>query len=169
MSNKNQSDKEEKLNSNSKVTSNNYITNIKDNEDTKINAIDNNKNANIKETKKRPKKYNDINDLPEDLKNKLQDYRIKEKQYLMESGYLIWKKLLLGSYLAYSIIFYYTFIKRQNFISTRHLFFMFFPVFPLGHILFKYNVDINKYRLYINTHSELNKLIQKHIYKKDFQ
>lgn len=86
---------------------------------------------------------------------------------LQQSGYSKLKKEFFVFYICYSSLFFYLVIKPIEVIKTKHLAGLILSILPIGYLLMKKNLNVDKYKQYRKAHLELNKLISRHIYKKE--
>jgi hypothetical protein len=117
--------------------------------------------------KERRKKYVDLKDLPQDIKTIIDEQKQKEADLLQQSGYKKLKFEFLSVYMSYSTLFFYFQIKPIGVINNKHLAALVIPIIPIGYLLIKKNLNVEKYSEYRKAHLEMNKLISKYIYKKE--
>ena len=120
-----------------------------------------------KETNRRRKPKPSYDNLPEEIKEKIQILRNNEKKYLEKSGFTKWKYAFTSSFIFYSGNLYFFYIRKfKEFNMNKAMFFLLLPSIPLGFLYYKVFVNIEDYRNYYQTHIELNKMIKIHIQKK---
>lgn len=115
---------------------------------------------------KKQSKIKNFNEIPNDIAELLKNKRSEEVEYLNKSGYLKWRNTFIISYLSYAVLFYLIYIRRKKQISSKDSFFLFLPAFPMGYMLQKYMLDYKEFKKYLDTHIELNRLINIHINRK---
>ncbi len=111
------------------------------------------------------KNKKDITKLPQEQQDHLHQLRQKEKDLLDKSGYLIWRKTFIYSYLSYSAMYfiYLTITKKFNAEYLKNykiLLGLFLPTIPIGIILMNKYFNKDLYSEYFKTHIELNRCIK---------
>jgi len=111
------------------------------------------------------KNKKDLTKLPQDQQEHLHKLREKEKELLDKSGYLIWRKKFIYSYLSYSSIYVIYLIMTNKFNtdylkSYKYLLCLFIPSIPIGIFLTNKYFNSDLYSEYFKTHIELNRYIK---------
>ncbi len=107
---------------------------------------------------KKSKKWEDIE---EERRVKLTEYRKKELELLEESGSNKVKKYFVTGYAVYSV-FLLAYIRiRQKQLNSFTLSLMVGPIIPYLLTLTKLFVDVDKYKEYFEVRRDLNNLIKK--------
>ena len=109
---------------------------------------------------KNSKKVSTWEDIDVETQNKIIEMRKNEKEYLEKSGYVKWKKYFITGYFSYSVIYYFTYIRKRE-LTKLNISMLFIPAILYANLLLFLYFDLEYYKKYYINHIELNRIIKK--------